>query len=281
MPKTTDENLAALAVALSDIPCVTGVVLGGSRATNTATASSDVDIGVYYRAESLDLPALCEVAKTFDDRHRDGLICAEGGWGRWVNCGGWLTVDGVSVDVILRDMNRVADIVAKTDAGEFSAHYQTGHPHAFLDVIYRGELACAKVLCHSSAEFSVLKKRAEVYPDTLRTALLDFFTFEADFSCGFAEKYAPAEDAYYVAGHLFRAVSALNQALFALNRVWCLNEKKAVRRIDGMALHPADYGSRVNALFASMDAPAQAAALLRELCGETAALCAEHRDARP
>ena len=77
--------------ALRDIKGVRAVVLGGSHATGTQSESSDIDIGVYYDAPP-DIGALCAAAKILDDEKRDGLICPEGGWGNWVNCGGWLTM---------------------------------------------------------------------------------------------------------------------------------------------------------------------------------------------
>ncbi len=32
--------------------------------------------------------------------------------------------------------------------------------------------------------------------------------------------------AYYIAGHVFRIISCLNQVLFACNNAYCINEKK-------------------------------------------------------
>lgn len=111
---------------------------------------------------------LSRLAQELDDQHRENLVCGEGGWGPWVNCGGWLVMDGVHVDLILRDMDRVQEVVERTDRGEFSAHYQTGHPHAFLDVMYRGELASCQLLYAADPEFSALKSRAENYPIPLQ-----------------------------------------------------------------------------------------------------------------
>ena len=160
-----------------------------------------------------------------DDEKRDGLICPEGGWGNWVNCGGWLTIDGRHVDIILRDFARVRAVVEASDRGEFSCHYQPGHPHAYVDVMYRGELASCKVLFAADEEFSALKRRAEVYPKPLKKAILDYFGFEMGFSCSFAENYAHIGDPCYIAGHVFRSLSAMHQAIFALNEKWLLNEK--------------------------------------------------------
>ena len=270
-----DDLIQRVTEALRTCPFVAGVALGGSLATGTATAGSDVDIGVYYRHGALDAGALSRLARELDDEHRENLVCSEGGWGAWVNCGGWLVMDGVHVDLILRDMDRVQDVVERTDRGEFSAHYQTGHPHAYLDVMYRGELASCRLL-YADPSLAALKARAEVYPEPLRRALMGFFLFEADFSCQLAEKNLPNGDIYYFTGHLFRAASALNQALFARNARWCLNEKKAIFRIEGFPAHPADYARRMNGVFERIGAsPSEAIAALQALRQETASLCQE------
>lgn len=231
---------------LSKCPFVKGIVLGGSRATGTATETSDIDIGIYYAKEEIDFDKLNAIAQQLDDMHRENLICHEGEWGNWVNCGGWLIVEGNHVDLILRDMNRVKKIIQKTNKGEFSSHYQTGHPHAYVDVMYRGELASSIILYSKDDEFIELKKQAEVYPDMLKKALCSFFLFEAKFSCMLAKNYSKDGDIYYTIGHLFRSISALNQVLFAVNRTYCLNEKKATFRIESFPLAPDDYRKRVN-----------------------------------
>ena len=260
--------------ALASCPFVAGVALGGSRATGTADARSDVDIGVYYPHGQLDAAALSRLAQGLDDGRRENLVCGEGGWGPWVNGGGWLTVDGVQVDLILRDVDRVRAVVERTDRGEFSAHYQTGHPHAFLDVIYRGELASCRLLYAADPGLRALKARAEVYPEPLRQGLMAFFLFEAEFSCALAQKSLPTGDLYYCTGQLFRAASALNQALFACNGQWCLNEKKAAGRINGFPRRPAGYAQRMNEVFALAGTrPQQALAALQALRQEAEALC--------
>ena len=235
---------------LSPCPFIHGIVLGGSRATGMATEKSDIDIGIYYEPGQVDFNLLNKLASQLDDNHRQELICHEKGWGNWVNCGGWLTIDGCATDLILRDMNRVKDCIAQTNEGEISAHYQPGHPHAYLNVIYRGELASCQVLYARDAQFLEWKRQAEIYPDKLAEALKAFFLFEAKFSCALARKAETSKDNYYLSGHLFRSISALNQVLFALNRIYCLNEKKATWRIDQFPIAPANYRERVDKVFA-------------------------------
>ena len=111
---------------LKGISSVRGIVLGGSRATGMASENSDIDIGIYY--DYIDYDAFNAAAKILDDKHRDNLISHEGEWGNGVNCGGWLTIDGIPVDLIMRDIKRVRKIVDDSDEGIFSMHYQTGHP---------------------------------------------------------------------------------------------------------------------------------------------------------
>lgn len=261
---------------LAACPFIKGIVLGGSRATNTDEADSDIDIGIYYEKEKLDYGMLNRLAKELDDGRRDNLICQEGGWGPWVNCGGWLKIGGCSVDLILRDWRRVMDAVRETDAGKFSAHYQTGHPHAFLNVTYRGELACCRILYSRDPDFKEQKQYAETYPEALQKALTGFFSFEAGFSCELAEKYLSRNDHCYLAGLAFRAVSAMNQALFALNRQWLLNEKKAIFRVDSFPKKPADYSERVNKIFQVLGSePMQGITLMKTLCAETKRFCEE------
>ena len=273
MWKNVTERIAA---ELAPCPFIEGVVLGGSRATGTAAECSDIDVGIYYDPESIDFSRLNEIARGLDDGHRENLICREGPWGHWVNCGGWLTVQGFPVDLILRDLTRVKAVVERSGEGLFSSHYQPGHPHAYIDVMYRGELASCRVLHSANRGFLELKRRAENYPEPLRKALISFFLFEARFSLELARKNAKNDDPCYSAGLLFRSLSALNQVLFALNRVYCLNEKKAVLRIERFPRAPLRYGERVRQILTSgEDWRGASLEELEGLCGDVERMAGE------
>lgn len=268
--------LTAVTRALSAIPCVDAVVLGGSRARGTATVTSDIDIGIYYGVTApFDHDALNAVAQHFDDAHRADLVTVPGGWGSWVNAGGWLTIDGMHVDFILRDTQRVSAVISECEAGMISAHYQPGHPHAYINAMYMGELATSQLLWDARGVVRALKVRAEVYPAALKQALIGFYGFEAGFSCMLAQKNAHTADRYYVAAHVVRAVSCLNQVLFAYNEQYCINEKRAVLMIDTFTHHPSDYQRRVNHVFAALAGDmTHASALLQQLVDEVQVLTA-------
>jgi len=244
-----DNILQKVTSAFSALSCIEGIVLGGSRATASFNQDSDIDIGLYYKPHCLDYDELNSIAKSLDDQHRNHSIGKEGDWGQWVNFGGWLQIDGKAVDLIFRDLGRVENVIDQTNAGIFSNNYHLGHPHAYLSFMYRGELAASKIQYAKDHSFRDLKALAQQYPDNLQASVIQFYLFEADFSLMLAKKAISSGDRYYLSGHIFRMVSALNQVIFAKNKVYFLNEKKAIQRIDRFEFAPSKYEERINEIF--------------------------------
>ncbi|KYH30018.1 MULTISPECIES: nucleotidyltransferase domain-containing protein [Clostridium] len=244
-----DNIIKSVAEKLSSLPYIEGIVLGGSRARGTHTEDSDIDIGIYYDSQNFDLKAINQLATELDDEHRSNLVVPPGAWGYWVNGGGWLVIDGYHVDIILRDIRRVKQVIKDTEQGIFTANYQAGHPHGYISAMYRGELAISKILYAKNESLWKLKKQAETYPAALREKLVDFFMFEAGFSLMFVKANLRAEDRYYIAGHVFRIISCLNQVLFACNNAYCINEKKAIKLIETFEYKPRKYVQKVNRIF--------------------------------
>ena len=204
-----------------------------------------------------------------DDEHRDGIITSLGEWGTWVNGGGWLVIEGYQVDFLFRDVHRVSGIIDDCSAGKISAHYQTGHPHAYLNVMYMGEIAICRILWDSDNRIMTLKAKTAPYSKALQDAMIGYFTFEASFSLMLANKTAASDDITYVTGHCFRCISCLNQVLFAKNELYCINEKRAVAMIETFPLKPANYKERldqvITLLSSDTEKTKQATALLQDL----------------
>lgn len=229
---------------------IQAIVLGGSRATRTHRPDSDIDIGLYYEGENdLDIAGLSQIATELDDQHRSDLMTGIGEWGPGVNGGGWLVVGGYHVDLLYRDMTVVQKAVEDCCEGRVQMMYQTGHPHAFLNSMYMGEVAECRILWEREERLARLKARTSPYPPLLREGMLRQFMFEAGFSLMFMEANADHDDVSYVAGHAFRSVSSLNQALYAINGRYCLNEKKAVRNIQSFAIRPERYKERIDLVY--------------------------------
>ena len=41
----------------------------------------------------------------------------------------------------------------------------------------------------------------------------------------------------------------MHQVMFALNRAYCLNEKRAAQRVEALPIHPENYARRAAAIF--------------------------------
>jgi predicted nucleotidyltransferase len=262
---------------LNGISGIEGIVLGGSRARGTNHDTSDIDIGIYYdESADFNVNDVSRVATKLDDEHRENLITSLGEWGAWINGGGWIIVQGYHVDLIFRDVNRVEQVIDECLLGNVSTHYHTGHPHAYLNVMYMGELSICKILDEKTNRISKLKSKTIPYPKPLRDAIIGYFMFEATFSLMFAKDNVDKDDISYVTGHCYRTISCLNQVIFAMNEEYCINEKKAVRMIDGFDIKPQGYKKRIDEIIKllspSIDSTRRGLEILQELIFETEVL---------
>lgn len=234
------EVIKEMAGRLAEVPGVRGVMLGGSRARGEHRPESDWDLGVYYRGP-LDLAALGALAGP------DVEVAGPGGWGPWVNGGAWLRVDGVAVDWILRDLDRVEGVWEDCREGRYEVGVQPGHPLGFWSPCYPGEVALGQVLADPTGELAALRTAVSAYPEPLRDALLAG-AWEAEFLAAGAAKGAARADALYVSLCLSKAFGILVQALYASDRRWCLNEKGALAAAELLPSAPPAFGKRVRTL---------------------------------
>lgn len=247
------EHQALIDDLVSQLRAVNGVhaiVLGGSRARGTHTPASDIDLGIYYDAKApFDLPALAAVATRVDDTHRADLVTPIGGWGSRINGGGWLTIQGIPVDFIYRDLTQVSRVIDECLAGHVEMAYQPGHPHGFVSSTYMAEIAVCRPLWQSNNEITNFQALTRPYPPALQRALVGMFSWEISFALDIAKKGIARADVVYVAGCAFRAVMCMCQVLFALNQQYWLNEKGAVAQIETFAIRPQDWRARIDEAF--------------------------------
>ncbi|MFD5137274.1 nucleotidyltransferase domain-containing protein [Streptomyces sp. NPDC058378] len=256
-------SVAAMASRLTRLPGIEAVALGGSRARGTHRPDSDWDLGVYYRGAP-DLDALTALASGVQGAPAE--VAGPGGWGPWVNGGAWLTVDGVAVDWILRDLDRVESVWSDCREGRYEVGIQPGHPLGFWSPCYVGEVALGRVLEDPRGDLASLQEAVRAYPEPLRRALTGA-VWEADFSVASARKSAPSGDTLHVSLCLARAFGVLAQALHAHHRVWCLNEKGALASAAALPGTPADFAARVSKALRGLDAAAveTAAGVVRDV----------------
>jgi len=203
-----------LATQLAAIPGVVAVTLGGSRATSTAVEGSDWDFGLYYRGrlDPADIVAL----------GWPGRVFAPGEWGRIVNGGAWLTIDGTRVDLIYRDLDEVMRWTAAAEDGRFEIQREVGYVAGIATYVLAGELALGKVLAGD-----LPRPR---FPQKLkRTAPAAWFRLAAG-ALHVADVHAGRKDTVACLANLCQAVLAAAQGRLATAGEWVLNEKRLVER---------------------------------------------------
>ncbi len=246
-------ELERVVQGLAGVRGVLAVGLGGSRAGGTNGVGSDWDLGVYYEGDGLDVEALGAAMTALDDGHRAEVLNGPGAWGPWVNGGGWLTVDGEAVDVLLRDVGKVRAVVDDCVAGRITIDYQCGHPFGFLNVIYAGETHFAVPLWEGEERaLSGLKARLGGYPAQMGRALVERFMWEGWFALEGTGKAARRGDLSYALGSVYRVVTSWAVVVHALNGVHWMNEKGALKRAAEMAVAPEGMEARVKGVFGMM-----------------------------
>jgi hypothetical protein len=216
-----------LADRLREIPGVVAVTLGGSRPSGSAAADSDWDFGLYYRGEirADDVRALGFEGRVFDP----------GEWGRFMNGGAWLTVEGQRVDLLYRDVDVVQGWIDEAEAGRYEVDQLAGSLAGMASYVLVGELATAEVLAGELPRPS--------FPQPLRESAARRWRAGAAFSLALAETAADRHDVVSCAGLLAKAAIEAAQAALAERGEWALNEKSIVRK--------AGLGARVEAILAA------------------------------
>jgi hypothetical protein len=251
-----DEALVALGEQLVAVDGVVAVVLGGSRARGSHRPDSDIDLGLYYRGVP-DVPALRAVADGVADNPVE--VTQPGGWGPWVDGGGWLTIQGWRVDWIYREVDRVRQIWADCQSGRYEVGIQAGHPLGFYSHTYPGEVALCRVLADPTGELTDLRARTREYPPALGDALVEGL-WEADFAMRLAGYGAAGADPTYAAGCLFRGIGVACHALHGHARRWLINEKGMVAATGRLPAAPAGFAERAHSLLANIgESPQQIA----------------------
>ena len=253
VPAQLGDVLGRVRDALGAIPGVAALALGGSWARGTASADSDIDVGLYYHPDRRpDFDELYAAITALDDRGAPDGFGRYGEWGPWINGGVWLRSAGQRMDILLRDVQRVESVLRDCRHGIVEIHYQVGHPHGFSTAIYAAEVHHNVGFHDPDGTLAALRALTDPYPEPLAHAIIRSFGWEAGFALDTAGSAARRGDAAYVCGCAFRAVACLTQVLFAAERRYLANEKGSVAVADRFPGAPAEYAKRVTAAIASL-----------------------------
>ena len=211
--------VADLCVALGAPAGIEAVTIGGSRAAGTADDASDWDVGLYYRGPA-DLATLA----------RYGEVHPPGSWGRIMNGGAWLTLEGLKVDVILRDVDVVMHWRQEAQRGRYEVDALLGYVAGAPTYGLVAELAVNRVVV------GTLPAVGE-YPRALAENGERRWHAHADFSLTHARMRAERSDVTGAVAQAAKAVLETAHALACRRRRWVLNEKKLVEQVGLAGLH--------------------------------------------
>jgi hypothetical protein len=266
-----DPVLDGIRTALTPIESIAALVLGGSRARGASNSSSDYDFGLYYDpAAPPDITAISTALRPIVDDPPGCELTEIGEWGPWINGGGWLKIGGRKVDLLYRDLARVARTIADCREGHVTMDYQPGHPHGFCSAILAGEVALCLGLLDRRGSLRELKEQVLPYPQALGRALVAKFQWEVGFAVANGQLAIARGDSTHVAGCAYRALCCIAQALFAINRRYLINEKGALWEASAFDVTIVDLEERAARVWAAVGRGAltEAIAELRDLAEE-------------
>lgn len=241
VPPAKRELLEILLSQLRQVENLVAVVLGGSYASRTQHAESDLDIGLYYFEDRpFSIAAVRQIAESVAQDGR-ALVTDFYGWGAWVNGGAWIHTPHGKVDFIYRNVDQVQRTIADAARGISSHDYDQQPAYGFYSVIYLAETQICIPLYDPAGQVASLKRLVEIYPPALKRKVIADSLWSAEFTLLHARGFAAQGDIYNTVGCFTRAASNLTQALFALNNTYFIRDKRVMTVLGQFAMLPQGY----------------------------------------
>jgi predicted nucleotidyltransferase len=268
VPEQKRSLLGQVVEQLREIPGIAAIVLGGSYASGTQHAASDLDIGLYYHeAKPFSIADIRRIAEGISDKGAT-TVTDFYEWGAWVNGGAWIHTPHGKVDFLYRNLDQIRRTI--TDAHQGFAHhdYDQQPTYGFYSVIYLAETQICLPLYDPDNLIAELKRQVTGYPPRLRQRIIVDSLWGAEFTLLHARDFAARGDVYNTVGCLTRAASNMTQALFALNERYFIRDKQVMDVIAAFPVLPPEYVQQVSRILAcpgdTVDALTQAASGLAE-----------------
>ena len=252
--KLIENTIYKISDELKNVVGVDAVVLGGSRMIGTQVVDSNVDIGVYYLGDGvLDIEGLNAALTNLDDLHRTGLLAFPGAWGPWLNGGACIQVNNLIVDISLRNVTRVNEVIDQCNAGNISVAYQFGHPFGFVSSMYLAEVDVCRILLDKRKSVATLKKKIRPFNQVYKKSSINHFIWEAEYSSKSGRKCIIRKDIVTAAGALYKCACSLLQVAYSFNEEFLLNEKGAIDRARKFRIMPKEFITNIETIFIALD----------------------------
>lgn len=251
IPAAKARLLEDIVSALAEVPCLEAVALGGSHARGMASPSSDLDIGLYYRERApFPVERVREIATEFSASGKP-VVTDFYAWGPFVNGGAWIDNPVCKIDLLYRNLDQLERSLRASEFGRWEHDFDQQPPFGFRSVVLLGEVSCCKPLFDSQGILAGLKAAVVVYPPKLKERIIHDTLWGAEFSLRSALEFARDGDVPNAIGCMTRIFHYLVHALYALNEIYFVNDKRALQEIETFAHKPSDFAGRISAILAS------------------------------
>jgi len=261
---------------LKNIENITAIVVGGSYAEKMESPNSDIDLGIYYQESNpFDINQIKHIANKY--AIETPTVTEFYQWGIYVNGGAWITTAQTQIDLIYRNIGQVEQVIEKARKGEWENNYDQQPPYGFSSIIYLAETHVCIPLYDPTCIIANLKSLVENYPPMLKESVIKQSLWAAEFSMWHAEIFARKQDAYNSSGCLSRAVKNIVTALYGINELYPMGDKRSLERLKNASKKPICLEERINKiLYLDKQSLANNVVHLKELHKEVVGLCTSY-----
>ena len=254
IPESKSQKVKELLSLLSQVKGIKAIALGGSYARGTAKPESDIDLGLYYSDKDLlDISSIKDIVAEISLANKPSTVTGLYEWGPWVNGGAWIETSSGKIDLLYRCLEHVERVIQDSNKGNFFSDFLQQPPYGFYSVTYLAESKTCIPLFDPFHLIQTLKEKVLVYPEKLKTAIIQENLWSIEFTLLYAKKCITGNDVYTTAGCVTRILSCLTQVLFALNEEYFISDREAMNAIEHFKLRPEDYKQEVEAILRSLD----------------------------
>jgi predicted nucleotidyltransferase len=255
---------------LKQLEGVRAIVLGGSYAIGMATENSDLDIGIYYSGlYPFDIEKIRGIAKKYADK-QPPTVTDFYEWGPWVNGGAWINTAIAEVDFLYKNIDQITKTIDNAQSGIWENNFEQQPPYGFSSIIFLAEIQNSLALYDPDDIIKGLKKRLKQYPRKLKESVIQQSLWSAGFTIWQAEKFAIKNDTFNTIGCLTRATKSIVMALFAINELYPMGDKRAIDILEQAKISPENLSHKIdNILCCGKDSLHDNVVLLRDLFDQT------------
>lgn len=251
------EYAQTIAKIYASHPHVGAIIVGGSVARGTATAQSDIDLGVFWHtlASQSERDALIEQLGAVLSRRIENQLRFEVGNARGLGCLEIMEVSGSGREPITLDIEH--ETVAGTEqilVEVLEQYDESLEKHELLAVLVSGHALYGADLAE------IWRTQASHYPNELAEKLSEKYLSGLHNRLLAQKRWIATQDWICLYDGLLFVARRLFLTLLALNRTWAHTDNpnfkgmKAV--VDGLAIKPADFVARLGVVLQSEGATA-------------------------